>query len=54
MDWNQLTSTSATLSTDLEANRRAGGFLEKQDFLGRVAGRREDEARGVGEGRRRK
>ena len=47
MDWNSLTSTSDSLSTELEANRRTGGFLEKQDFLGRV-GERKD-MRGQGE-----
>ncbi|KAK8861324.1 hypothetical protein IAR55_002143 [Kwoniella newhampshirensis] len=40
MDWKSHTSSSTNLSDELAANRRNGGFLDKQDFLDRVGERR--------------
>ncbi|WWD16774.1 hypothetical protein CI109_101206 [Kwoniella shandongensis] len=40
MDWKSHTSSSTNLSDELAANRRNGGYLEKQDFLDRVGERR--------------
>jgi hypothetical protein len=53
LDWNSLTTSTPTLSTELEANRRTGGYLERQDFLGRVGERKEMRGQG-GEDKRRR
>ncbi|KAF9515135.1 hypothetical protein BS47DRAFT_1342295 [Hydnum rufescens UP504] len=43
LDWNEhISSESTDVKSELEANRRGGGFLAKMDFLGRVEGRREN------------
>lgn len=42
MDWNNHTSGDRTINDELEANRRAGGYLQKTDFLDRVGERRMD------------
>ena len=53
LDWNSLTTSTPTLSTELEANRRTGGYLERQDFLGRVGERKEMRGQGGDDKRRR-
>lgn len=55
MDWKSLTSTDGSLSSELEANRKqgGGGFLEKQEFLGRVGERKELSREESGSSRRR-
>jgi hypothetical protein len=53
LDWTSLTTSTPMLSTELEANRRAGGYLERQDFLGRVGERKEMRGQGGDEKRRR-
>ena len=43
IDWRSHVETSAeTVKDELETNRRGGGYLEKVDFLQRVADRKED------------
>ena len=61
MDWKSHVSdaagaaTSASLSDELEANRRGGGYLEKVEFLQRVEERREEVLeRGKAQGKRRR
>lgn len=41
MDWKSLTAADKHLSDELQANRRSGGYLEKQAFLDRVSERKE-------------
>ncbi|WVQ83552.1 hypothetical protein IAT38_005693 [Cryptococcus sp. DSM 104549] len=40
MDWKSHTSSSDKMADELAANRRNGGYLDKQDFLDRVGERR--------------
>jgi hypothetical protein len=40
MDWNAHLSSSTSMRDEIEANRRGGGYLEKQEFLERVGDRR--------------
>ncbi|KAK1920825.1 bucentaur or craniofacial development-domain-containing protein [Papiliotrema laurentii] len=40
MDWKSHTSADPSIQAELEANRRGGGYLEKQQFLDRVGERR--------------
>ncbi|KAJ8509388.1 hypothetical protein ONZ45_g8430 [Pleurotus djamor] len=42
MDWKAHVTSGSELQDELEANRRAGGYLEKVDFLKRVEDRKED------------
>ena len=44
MDWRAHVEgeSSSTIKDELEANRRGGGYLEKQEFLQRVEARKED------------
>lgn len=46
MDWKSLTSSDKHLADELQANRRSGGYLEKQAFLERVSERKESSAPG--------
>lgn len=40
MDWKSHTSSTKGMADELADNRRAGGYLEKKDFLERVDDRR--------------
>lgn len=40
MDWNSHLSKSKNMADELVANRKSGGYLEKQAFLDRVGERR--------------
>jgi len=42
MDWKKHTAGDPAIGDELEANRRAGGYLQKRDFLERVGERRMD------------
>jgi hypothetical protein len=42
MDWKKHTAADQAINAELEANRRAGGYLQKKDFLDRVGERRMD------------
>jgi len=42
MDWKKHTAGDRTIGDELEANRKAGGYLQKKDFLERVGERRMD------------
>jgi hypothetical protein len=53
MDWKTHTSADPTMQSELEANRRGGGFLEKQQFLDRVGDRRTGALEGAKSGSRR-
>ena len=40
MDWTSHMSSDSKIQAELDANRRSGGYLQKQDFLERVGERR--------------
>jgi hypothetical protein len=40
LDWKSHTASTVGMSDELASNRRAGGYLEKRDFLERVDDRR--------------
>lgn len=40
MDWNSHLSKQKGMADELAANRKSGGYLEKQAFLDRVGERR--------------
>lgn len=42
MDWKNHTAADRNINEELEANRKAGGYLQKKDFLERVGERRMD------------
>jgi hypothetical protein len=42
MDWKNHTAGDKSINDELEANRKAGGYLQKKDFLERVGERRMD------------
>jgi hypothetical protein len=42
LDWKNHTSKDQSINDELEANRKAGGYLQKKDFLERVGERRMD------------
>jgi hypothetical protein len=42
MDWKKHTAGDRAIGDELEANRKAGGYLQKKDFLERVGERRMD------------
>ena len=52
MDWKSHTASDTSMKDELEANRRAGGYLEKQNFLDRVGERRAGAFDGASGGRR--
>jgi hypothetical protein len=57
MDWKSHTAAlDAATAAELQANRKqgGGGFLEKQEFLGRVGDRLEAGLDAMANGRRRK
>jgi hypothetical protein len=53
LDWKSHTGGDKTINDELEANRRAGGYLQKQDFLERVGERRMGTFDSMEEGRKR-
>lgn len=58
MDWKKhvhsAEESSASIKDELEANRRAGGYLEKVDFLKRVEERKEEALESLKSNKRRK
>ena len=42
MDWRAHVDSHQVSKDELETNRRGGGYLEKMEFLKRVAERKED------------
>ncbi|ORX36424.1 bucentaur or craniofacial development-domain-containing protein [Kockovaella imperatae] len=40
-DWKNHTAANSSVQAELEAHRRTGGYLDKQDFLDRVGDRKE-------------
>ena len=53
MDWKSHTGGDKAINDELEANRRAGGYLQKKDFLERVGERRMGTFDSIEEGRKR-
>ena len=53
MDWKDHVESSQDIKEDLETNRRAGGYLDKVEFLQRVEQRKEAEREQIGSKRRR-
>jgi len=53
MDWKTHTGGDKAINDELEANRRAGGYLQKKDFLDRVGERRMESFDTVEERRKR-
>ncbi|CAA7268338.1 unnamed protein product [Cyclocybe aegerita] len=55
MDWrSHLQEAGSSAQEELEANRRAGGYLEKVEFLKRVEERKEDQLEAAKRNKRRK
>lgn len=52
MDWKEHVESSRDIKEDLEANRRAGGYLDRVEFLQRVEQRKEAEREQIGSKRR--